>query len=92
MRRAWVIIAVLLYPVLTTPYLFARLDRFNALASGFVVFLILWLYVLPRHLAWRLGVWVWESRFVLPLTAYLGGLAVAATLMSFTKPSQRWFD
>lgn len=76
--------------MVTTPYLFARLDRFNALASGFVVFLILWLYVLPRGLTWRMGSFVWESRFVLPLTAYLCGLAVAATLMAFTKPSKRW--
>jgi len=80
----WLVIAVIFYPVAASPYLFTRLDRFSALASGLIVFLILWLYALPRDLALDLGPLQWHSRFVLPFTAYLCGLAVAALLMSWT--------
>jgi hypothetical protein len=85
MARVWLTIAVIFYPIAASPYLFTRRDRFSALASGLIVFLILWLYALPRDLAWSIGPLAWESRFVLPLTAYLSGLAVAALLMSWTK-------
>lgn len=80
----WLVIAVIFYPVAASPYFFTRLDRFSALASGLIVFIVLWLYALPRELAWRLGPIDWESRFVLPLTAYLAGLLVAGVLMSWT--------
>jgi hypothetical protein len=66
-----------------------RLDRISALVSGFIIFLVLWLYALPRDLAWRLGPLEWESRFVLPLSAYLAGLAVAAILMVWIGPTER---
>jgi hypothetical protein len=85
MERVWLTVAVVFYPITASPYLFVRRDRFSALASGLVIFLILWLYVLPRDLAWSIGPVVWQSRFAWPLTAYLGGLAVAAVLMSRTK-------
>jgi len=86
----WWWLAVLFYPVAAFFALawFAipgRLDRFSALASGFIVFLVLWLGALPRELAWRLGDFYLEPRFAMPLTAYLIGLAIAAVLMSWTK-------
>ena len=89
MERIWIALAVAFYPLTATRYLFSRLDRFSALASGLIVFLVLWLYVLPRDLAWRVGPLAWESRFVLPLTAYLCGLAVAAILMWWAGPAER---
>lgn len=81
----WLWLIVIFYPIaiffsLNTG-LFSRLDRFSALASGFIIFLVLWLGVLPRDLTW-LSI---EPRFAVPLTAYLAGLAVAALLMSWTK-------
>lgn len=87
MERKWLILAVIFYPfvALAPPLLGVRLDRYGALASGLIVFLVLWLYALPRDLEWSLGPVAWASRFVVPLTAYLGGLAVAALLMSWTR-------
>jgi hypothetical protein len=92
----WLVISVILYPItsllfLVTPelaILFAwprSLSRYGALASGMIVCLILWLYALPRDLAWDIGPIAWESRFVLPLSAYLCGLSVVAMLMSWTR-------
>ncbi len=90
----WFIITVLLYPLTTfasfaptllLPWGHWDLSRFSALASGLIVFLILWLYALPRDLQWSIGSIGWESRFVLPLTAYLAGLVVASVLLSWTK-------
>ena len=90
MNGRWLVLGVILYPLMAVvgPVWFStlvgRLDRFSALASGLIAFLVLWLYALPRDLAWDVGPIAWESRFVLPLTAYLCGLAVAAVLMSWT--------
>lgn len=81
----WLWLAVIFYPVTMILALpsgggFSRLDRFSAMASGFINFLVLWLGVLPRDLTW-LSI---EPRFAVPLTAYLAGLGVAALLMSWT--------
>ena len=89
----WLWLAVIFYP-LTPAFLIylasvapfydplpRRLDQFSAIASGFIIFLVLWLGVLPRDLTWPSI----EPRFAVPLTAYLAGLAVAALLMSWTK-------
>lgn len=86
--KLWLILAVIFYPAAMfisywTP--FTRIDRLSALASGLIVFMVLWLYLLPRNLAIEVGPIAWHSRFVLPLTAYLCGLVVAAVLMSWTK-------
>jgi hypothetical protein len=87
--NGWLILAVIFYPIRTgvAPFAltFFRIDQFSAAASGLIMFLILWLYALPRDLAWDFGPIVWQSRFALPLTAYLCGLAVAGVLMSWTK-------
>jgi hypothetical protein len=86
--RGWgTVLLVILYPIALAAvgYFVWQLDRFSALASGLITFLILWLYALPRDLAWNFGPIAWDSRFVLPLTAYLCGLVVAAVLMSWTR-------
>ena len=82
----WTILSVIFYPVAALWFtgFTSRPDRYSALASGVIVFLILWLYALPSELAWSIGPLTWDSRFVLPVTAYLCGLAVAAILMSWT--------
>jgi hypothetical protein len=90
MTRVWLIASVLFYPLTLAVSFWLlfyanRRDQLSALASGLIVFLILWLYALPRDLVWDFGPIAWESRFVLPLTAYLCGLAVAALLMSWTR-------
>jgi len=80
----WLWLAVLLYPAALALYgLIGRLDRFSALTSGLIVFLLLWLAFLPRDLTWPAPLTI-EPRFAVPLTAYLAGLAVAALLMSWT--------
>lgn len=85
--NGWLILAVIFYPIAASPYFTHRTDRFIAFAIALIVFLVLWLGVLPRDLAWNLGPVVWQSRFVLPLTAYLCGLAVAAVLVLMPKPT-----
>jgi hypothetical protein len=95
----WLVIMVLLYPITSlAPAIVPeaailiwgwppRLAQVSALASGLIIFLVLWLYALPRDLVWELGPLAWQSRFVLPLTAYLCGLVVAAVLMWWAKPA-----
>jgi hypothetical protein len=87
MREWWTVLAVILYPIALAGvgYFVWRLDRLSALASGLITFLFLWLYALPRDLAWTFGPIAWESRFAMPLTAYLCGLVVTAVLMSWTR-------
>lgn len=91
--RIWLILAVVFYPLFFLDYLLAtvvgRSDRLSALVSGLIVFLVLWLYALPRDLAWRFGSVVWESRLVLPASAYLIGLAVAGLLMWFAETTHK---
>lgn len=86
----WLGLAVLFYPVSAWPVLalWTRLDRFSAVVSGLIVFLLLWLAFLPRDLAWPAPLAL-EPRFAVPLTAYLAGLAVAARLMSWTVRKRR---
>jgi hypothetical protein len=94
-QRIWLVIAIVFYPLTAGLYaslyvlLAPRLDQFSALSSGVIVFLVLWLYALPREMEWRLGPLVWDSRFVLPLSAYLCGLVVASILMWFTTSDER---
>lgn len=83
MMSWWLILAVIFYPITALPShvpWVIGLAKYSALASGFVVALVLWLYALPRDFAWTLPIEV-TPRFALPLTAYVAGLAVAAILM-----------
>jgi|CXWL01.1.fsa_nt_gi hypothetical protein len=91
MRGWYAILAIILYPLaIVWPELFfmQRLDRVSALASGLIVFLILWLYALPRDLALSIGGGEVGPRFAVPLVAYLIGLATAAALFSLTRPER----
>jgi hypothetical protein len=54
---------------------------FNALVSGLIVAVILWLYALPPDLSWTFASIEVGPRFAVPLTAYLIGLPIAAILM-----------
>jgi hypothetical protein len=78
MNRWWILV-VILYPISTFRVYWSP-KHFSALASGFIVALVLWLYALPRDFAWTFPIEV-APRSALPLTAYLAGLAVAAILM-----------
>ncbi len=86
MERFWTITSVALCPITSCFFVFLpwlSRARFSALASGLIVFLILWLYALPRDLALNTGPVAIESRFAVPLAAYAVGLAVAAILTSW---------
>lgn len=83
--NVWLVLAVIFYPIavflpgtLTWPII-GRLDRMSALAAGLLVFIVLWLYALPRDLGADI------DRLAMPFVAYLGGLIVAAVLMALTK-------
>lgn len=79
----WLILAVICYPITALPSHFPwviGLAKYSALASGLIVALVLWLYALPRDLAWTFPIEV-APRFAVPLTAYLAGLIVAMVLM-----------
>lgn len=71
MKRALVILTVCLYPLVAVLMFTSvssllgivfRADRYSAIASGVIVFLLLWLGVLPRDLSLPLGAGVLEPR------------------------------
>jgi hypothetical protein len=83
MMSRWLILAVIFYPITALPShvpWVIGLAKYSALASGLIVALVLWLYALPRDLAWTFPIDI-APRFALPLTGYLAGLAVSVILM-----------